>query len=136
MPKPAKPKPPSTVKKPAKTTPGSAKPASQPSLRFHFPKELHQRTLAVLDSLEQAEDPVEHREELAVLVGALTNSGLDAYFLEPLKQAKAGFISQQSASLGLAGARQVMGSVIRNIIGRMDGPQLLSVCGSIRTFMR
>jgi hypothetical protein len=29
----------------------------------------------------------------------------------------------------------VMGSVIRNIIGRMDGPQLLSVCGSIRQLM-
>jgi hypothetical protein len=136
MPTPAKPKPPSVVKKPAKAVLEPAKPGAQPSLRFQVPKELHRKLLVVLDSLEQAEDPVDHREDLADLVGDLTNSGLDAYFLEPLKLAKAGFLSQQSASLGLAGARQVMGSVIRNIIGRMDGPQLLSVCGSIRQFLR
>jgi hypothetical protein len=61
--------------------------------------------------------------------------GLDAYFLEPLEVAGAGFVTRQSAKLGLPGAQQVMGSVIRNIIGRMDGDQLRSVCGSIRGFM-
>ena len=61
---------------------------------------------------------------------------MDFYFLEQLKLAKAGFITQQSANLGMAGALQVIGSVIRNIIGRMDEPQLLSVCGSIRRLMR
>jgi hypothetical protein len=62
----------------------------------------------------------------------LTNSGMDYYFMKPLKLAKAGFIVQQSANMGMAGTQQVMGSVIRNIIGSMDAPQLLSVCGSIR----
>jgi hypothetical protein len=36
----------------------------------------------------------------------------------------------------MAGAQQVIGSVIRNIITRMDGPQLLSVVNSLRQFMR
>ena len=31
--------------------------------------------------------------------------------------------------------QQVMGSVVRQIIGRMDGPQLNSVCVSIRLLM-
>jgi hypothetical protein len=35
----------------------------------------------------------------------------------------------------MAGVQQVMGSVIRKIIGRMDSAQLLSVCGSIRQLM-
>ena len=43
---------------------------------------------------------------------------------------------EQSASLGMTGVQQIMGSVIRNIIGRMDGPQLLSVGNSLRQFMR
>lgn len=42
---------------------------------------------------------------------------------------------QQSAALGLSGVQKVMGSVTRNIIGRMDDKQLLSVCRSIRQFM-
>jgi hypothetical protein len=65
----------------------------------------------------------------------LTNCGLDHYFLEPLKLAKPGFMVEQSANLGMLGVKQVMASVIRQIFGRMDGPQLLSVCGSIRQFM-
>jgi hypothetical protein len=89
----------------------------------------------VLGAIEQAEDATAHRDALADLVVELTNSGMDTYFMKPLKLAKAGFIVQQGANLGMAGAQQIMGSVIRNIIGRMDGPQLLSVCGSIRQFM-
>jgi hypothetical protein len=66
----------------------------------------------------------------------LTDSGMDYFFLRPLKLAKAGFITEQSASLGMAGSLRVMSSVLRNIIGRMDEPQLLSVCSSIRQLMR
>lgn len=109
--------------------------SAEPFLRFHHSADLRKRTLAVLADLEGADDPAEHRDELAEIVVELTHCGLDAYFMEPLKLAKAGFMVQQSANLGMAGARQVMGSVIRNIIGRMEGPQLVSVCGSIRGFM-
>jgi hypothetical protein len=113
-----------------------AKGAEPPFLRFQLPHELQDRTLSVLDSLEQAEDATGHRDALAELVVALTNCGMDSYFLQPLRKAEAGFLVQKSADLGLAGAQKVMGSVIRNIVGRMDGPQLRSICGSIRQFMR
>jgi hypothetical protein len=132
---PTKPKPPSPRKKAGKPGPESVRRSSRPSLRFYFSEELHRKTRSVLDTLEQAEDAVRNREALADVVVELTNTGLDSYFMEPLKRAKAGFLIEQSAALGMAGARKVMGSVIRNIIGRMDGPQLLSVCGSIRKFM-
>jgi len=56
--------------------------------------------------------------------------------MKPLKDAKAGFVLQQSAKLGMAGVQQVMATVIRQVVGRMEAPQLLSVCSSIREFMR
>ena len=120
---------------PAKAATKSAQQAATPSLRFPCSAGLIRKVSKVLDSLERAKDPVQPREALADVVVALTREGLDAYYLEPLNRAQAGFVTQQSASLGMAGARQVMGSVIHNIIVRMDGPQLLSVCGSIRDFM-
>ncbi|MDH3401748.1 MAG: hypothetical protein OEM03_12380 [Chromatiales bacterium] len=89
----------------------------------------------MLDTLEQAQDATEHREALAEVVVELTRSGMEGYFLKPLKLAKAGFILEQTASIGLAGAQQMMGPVIRQMIGRLNGPQLVSVCGSIRQFM-
>jgi hypothetical protein len=122
-----------------KSTAGSSSGPSgrspKPFLRFYHSDDLRKKTLSVLGSLEQAQDATSHRDALADVVVELTNSGMDYFFMRPLKLAKAGFIVQQSANLGLAGAQQVMGSVLRNIIGRMDQPQLLSVCGSIRQLM-
>jgi len=108
---------------------------SKPFLRFYHSEPLREKTLSLLGSLEQAENPTKHRDALASLVVELTNSGLDYYFSKPLKLAKPGFIVEQTANLGLAGVQKVMGSVVRQIIGRMDGPQLISVCQSIRELM-
>ncbi len=110
-------------------------PSTDPFLRFHHPAPLRKKTLAVLDRLEASTDPTDHREALADIVVELTRSGMDAYFMKPLKRAKAGFITEQSAHLGMAGAMQVLSSVIRRIIGGMGSPQLLSVSGSVRQFM-
>ena len=121
--------------KPKRKSPSPAA-SGRPFLRFYHSETLRKKTLSVLHTLEEAEDAAAHRDALADVVVSLADSGMDCYFLEPIKLAKAGFIVEQSANLGLAGAKKVMGSVIRNIIGRMGGPQLLSVCGSIRQFMR
>jgi hypothetical protein len=121
-----------TPRKPASKP--SARP-SRPFLRFYYPGSLHKKTLALLGKIERARDPTAHRDALADIVVELAASGLDYYFMKPLKLAKAGFILEQSASLGVAAVQQVMASVIRQIIGRMEGPQLLSVCRSIRLFM-
>lgn len=113
----------------------SAHPTPEPFLRFTHSADLRARTLAILEAVEGAADATAHGQALADVVVELTHAGLDAYFMQPLKLAKTGFVVQQSANLGMAGARQVMGSVIRSIIGRMDDPQLRSVCESIRGFM-
>jgi hypothetical protein len=120
----------------ASATSGQPSLDGKPFLRFHHSEALRRKTLAVIDAVEQAKDPATHRDDLAELVVELTNSGLDYYFMKQLKLAKPGFLVEQSASLGMAGTQQVMGTVIRQVIGRMGNPQLLSVCGSIRQLMR
>ncbi|MGC9947788.1 MAG: hypothetical protein ABSF64_15590 [Bryobacteraceae bacterium] len=120
------------VKRPAKATSSSTK----PFLRFYHSESLREKTLAVITDVEKAKDTKPHRNALADIVAELTDSGLDFYFMQPLKLAKAGFFAEQSANLGIGAAKRVFGSVIRNIIGGMDGPQLLSVCRSIRQFMK
>lgn len=127
-----------TSKRPRAARPTTRRqaPTTKPFLRFHLSDALQAKTLAVLDALEQSPEPTEHRDALADIVVELTNAGLDAYFMQPLKRAKAGFVTERSASLGMAGARRVMGSIIGSIIGRMNEPQLRSVCASMRQFMR
>ncbi len=110
-------------------------PSTQPFLRFYHSKGLRTKTLAVLATLEKAKDSTQHRDALADVIGELIDNGMDYYFLRPLKLAKAGFFTEQTANLGMATATRVLASVIRNIIGRMDSPQLLFVCSYVRQLM-
>lgn len=104
-------------------------------VRVVFSRAMNNKALAVLARVENSPDPVQHRDELANLVVELTNAGMDYCFIAQLRLANPGFITQQSANLGMAGALKVLGSVLNSIIGRMDKAQLLSVCGSIRHLM-
>ena len=121
---------------PAKRAPKkAAAPGSKPFLRFHHSQELRVRTLDVLEIIESADKATAHSGQLIELILELTESGMDQYFLQSLKATKANFVVQQSAALGLSGVQKAMGTVIRQILARMDDRQLLSVCGSIRRFM-
>lgn len=123
------------VKRPARSRPRQAT-VPQPFLRFYHTDDLRTRTLAVLESIEYSPQPTRHRDALAEIAVELAHAGMDYFFIKQLERANVGFLIQTSASVGVAGVLQVMGTVIRNIIGRMDGHQLLSICGSIRQLMR
>jgi hypothetical protein len=127
-------KPAPAAAKRARATPSD--PASKPFLRFHHSEELRAKTLEVLEKVENADKPGAHSARLIELILELTETGMDQYLLQSLKATKANFVVQQSAALGLSGVQKLMGTVIRNIVGRMDDRQLLSVCGSIRQFMK
>ena len=129
-------KPPAKNPKSVPRAPARSEPSAKPFLRFYLSDQLCKKTMAMLVTLESARDPTVHRDALANIAVELTNSGLDYYFIKPLKVAKAGFVVEQSANLGMTGVQQLMGSVIRNVIGRMDGPQLRSVGKSLQQFMQ
>ena len=107
----------------------------KPFLRFYHSESLRAKTLAVLATLEKSADRTKHRDALAAIVVELTDSGMEYFFLRPLKLAKVGFFVEQSANLGMSATTGVLASVMRNIIGGMDGPQLLAVCSHIRQLM-
>jgi hypothetical protein len=113
----------------------ASSPSPQPFLRFYHSESLRAKTLAALTALEKAKDSTKYRDALADIVVQLTDSGMEYYFLRPLKLAEAGFFVEQSANLGMAATTRVLASVIRNIIGGMDSPQLLTVCSYIRQLM-
>lgn len=119
-----------TAKRPVK-----ALPSDKPFIRFYHPASLRAKTLAVLDMVEQAEDRTKHRHALSDIVVELTDSGMEYFFLRPLDVARVGFITKQSAHLGIVGVKRVLGPVIKNIIGRMDEQQLLVICRYVRQLM-
>ncbi|MBA3057557.1 MAG: hypothetical protein KJ614_16720 [Gammaproteobacteria bacterium] len=135
--KPAAKRPAGALVKPARATPSSKEPALapsvEPSLRFYHSKALRTRTNSVLDGLQARPEHPKHGEALADLVAELIEAGMDYYFLKALKQAKVGFVAEQSARLGMSGAVRLINSVSRNFIVRMDQAQLLVVASHIRS---
>ncbi len=107
--------------------------AEQPSLRFYHSPELRVQTLALLETLESAQHHPSHGSALADLVNDLINAGMDHYFLRPLKLADVGFVTEQSARLGMSGAVRLISSVSRKFIERMDKKQLVVVAAHIRS---
>ena len=67
------------------------------------------------------------------LVAELIDAGMDFYFLDTLKLAEVGFVAEQSAKLGIAGAVKLLSSITRKYIERMDHAQLLVVTRRIRS---
>jgi hypothetical protein len=116
-------------------SPSTLDAAHRPFLRFYHSVALRDKTLELLTAMEQAPDAAAYRERFADLVVELTHCGLDAFYMAPLKRTEPGFVIEQSAHLGMAGVQQVMAPVVRQIVGHMNGPQLLSACASLRSFM-
>jgi len=143
---PAKPAPKVAAKKPAATpgkavrlarpaaptAPAASSAAAEPSMRFYYSKALRAKTLAILEALEAAPDDPRHGHAMADLATELLEAGMDYYFMRALKQAQVGFVAEQSARIGMAGAVKLISSVNRKFIMRMDKHQLLIVAQHVR----
>ncbi len=123
-----------TAKLKASSSPMSTvhKASAEPSMRFYHSKALREKTHAVLESVEATPGHPRHGDALADLVTELIEAGMDYYFMRALKQAKVGFVTEQSARMGMSGAVKLISSVNRKFIVRMDKDQLLVVVRHIR----
>ncbi len=111
-------------------------PASpKPHIKFTHTKAMRKRTLSILDAIEEEDDPIEYREDLADIIVELSETGLHFFFLAPLSKLKMGFVVNQSANLGISGCMRVLGPTVRNIVGRMDKKQMRTVSKEMRRMM-
>jgi len=122
-----------TPAKPPVKKPMAPKSAGEPSMRFYHSQALRDKTIAVLNALEDTPEHPGHGDMMADLVNELIEAGMDYYFMRALKQAKVGFVVEQSARMGMSGAVKLVSSVSRTFILRMDKGQLLVVAQHIRT---
>ncbi len=75
------------------------------------------------------EDPT-HRPNVKALVEVLlelTDRGMDFYYMEPLRRARAGTMTASAARLGLAAASRGIPPIIRRVISSLDENQVLAI---------
>lgn len=105
---------------------------AKPSVRFFCSAGLRRRTDAVLAGIDSDDDATRHAGALSSVVVELTETGLDYYFLRPLRDAKFGFVARQTASLGMSGALRVMSPIIGRVLAGANTKQLRGVAQHIR----
>jgi hypothetical protein len=98
--------------------------SGKPSIRFFHSAPLRARTNGVLGAIARDKDPTQHAGALSSVVVDLTDAGFDYYFLRPLREAKVGFVAQQTAKLGMGGALRIMSPVIRTILAGANATQM------------
>ncbi len=108
----------------------------QPTLRFAHSPALRTRTNKVLSAIDTSPDPTKQAQALSAVVLSLTEAGMKYYFIKPVKEAKLNFIATKAASLGVAGALQVMSPIVRTVIGGANPTQLRVVSAHIRRLMQ
>lgn len=108
---------------------------AKPSLRFSYAASLRTRVERLLTTIERDDCPSRHSGELAAVVGELAEAGMEYYFVKPVKDAKLGFVAQQTASLGKAGALRMMSPVFRSVLGSANDAQMRSISRHIRELM-
>jgi hypothetical protein len=109
--------------------------SGKPSIRFFHSAPLRARTNRVLAAITRDEDPTRQVGALSGVVVDLTSAGLDYYFLRPLRQAKMGFVAQQTAKLGMTGALRIMSPVIHSILGGANATQVRVIARHISHLM-
>ena len=72
-------------------------------------------------------NPRDYSIALGDLVVELTQTGLNYYFGQPLRDADAGFVLTKTADVGTAATLKVMAPVIRNVIGQLSDDQIRAV---------
>ncbi len=106
-----------------------------PSLRYYLKADLYRRTEDLLAKIEADDKASRHAADFAELVNELTDGGLTYYFVEPLKQANAGYMAQKTAQIGMASVAKIARPIIRKLIGGLNDEQLKSVCAYVRQIL-
>lgn len=110
--------------------------SAKPSITFVHSVALRTRTTRVLTAIDRDKDATRHAGALSSVVVELTEAGFDYYFLKPVRQAKLGFVSRQTASLGMASALRVMSPIIRSVLAVAPARELRVISRHIRQLMQ
>lgn len=98
---------------------------------FEIPAELQRRCEDVIAAVRAADDRREHLAELTEVVVAMTDTGLDFYFLHPLERVGAGRMARGTAQVGVAAARRGLPTVVRRVLASLSDDQLLELADFI-----
>lgn len=89
-----------------------------------IPEELANNAAELIGRIREEGASRSHIDELFELIMALTESGIDFFFMEPLRRLRAGPVMMKVAQVGLSSTVKGIRMVIRNVLRKMDLKQI------------
>ena len=93
-------------------------------LGFLIPQELDQEIQDLMLKMKNTDNKKQYAMDVYNTVVKLSNSGLDYFFIEPLKEAKIGMLKMKSVKVALNTGKRGMFAVAKTIIKGMSNEQL------------
>ena len=102
-------------------------PETKSYLAFPVPEDLRSRTEDVIAAIRKSSAPKELSDDLAEVVVELTRTGLESYFIAPLKRAKVNAVALGSAKVTVATAGKSLPLLVRRVAGMLSGRQIIEI---------
>lgn len=96
-------------------------------MAFQISPELMRRARQAVAAVRADPGHEPHVEELVEVVVELTDRGLDFYYMEPLRRARAGAMTASAARVGLAAAGRGIPAIIRRVVSSLDEDQIREI---------
>lgn len=102
-------------------------------LGFLIPEALEAKLLALLEKVKAAENKKVYAMDLFDVIVALSDEGLEYFFLEPLRRAKVGGLSFKLISGAISIGKKGIIAAGRGIVKGLDNQQLMIVVDLLET---
>ena len=94
---------------------------------FRISPELMDRAQAAVAAVRADPSKKQTVKELVKVILEMTDTGLDYYFVEPLRRARVGTMGMSTARLGIAAAGRGIPPIVRRVLTSLSEQQLLSI---------
>lgn len=98
-----------------------------------IPEHVYSKVQALIQQAKQ--EGTADLDTLLGVIAELTNTGLDFYFLNPLRRMGAGGMTLKAAEMGVHSTQKGINLVIRKVVQRLEGCQLVAITGFLEEIM-
>lgn len=102
---------------------------------FPIEEKLFNKAVEFVHAIEATDKPTKYANTLIDIIYEMTDVGLEYFFLESLRQAKIGKMSQGAIKMGLNSGKKAVLLVASKIIRSMNSEQMTSIAAYMKNIL-
>ncbi|WP_369602770.1 hypothetical protein AAIA72_07430 [Hahella sp. SMD15-11] len=108
---------------------------SQSHIAAPVPQPIMDRAAQLIHRVRYDQPASQHVDLMYEVIMDMTVSGMEFYFMEPLRRVNAGSMTMKIAQMGLSSTQKGIRMVIRKVLHRLTEEQLVAITGFIEEIL-